>query len=61
MSIRFVGLDLAKNIFQICGLSRGGEVLMQKRVLRSRLLEVVAQLPTCIIGVEACTGAYYWQ
>lgn len=61
MSIHYLGVDLAKNVFQLCGLSAGGKVVFAKRVQRKKLLEVVAQLPTCLIGVEACTGAFYWQ
>ncbi|WP_456405772.1 IS110 family RNA-guided transposase [Thiolapillus sp.] len=61
MSIYFVGIDLAKNVFQLCGLTQGGKVVYEKRVHRQGLLKVVSQLPSCLIGVEACTGAFYWQ
>jgi transposase len=61
MTIKFVGVDLANNVFQLCGLTSGGKVVFEKRIHRHGLLEVVAQLPRCLIGVEACTGAFYWQ
>lgn len=61
MNIQYLGIDLAKNVFQLCGLSRGGKTVFEKRVLRKSLLKLVAQLPACLIGIEACTGAFYWQ
>ncbi len=61
MTIQYVGIDLAKNVFQLCGLTKGGSIVYQKRVNRRQLLETVAQLPASIIGLEACTGSFYWQ
>jgi transposase len=61
MAIHYLGVDLAKNIFQLCGLSRGGTPLYTKRIKRHDLLKTIASIPPCTIGLEACTGAFYWQ
>jgi transposase len=61
MDIKFLGIDIAKNVFQLCGMSRGGKVVLTKRVRRDALMQVIAQIPPCTIAVEACTGAYYWH
>lgn len=61
MSVKYLGVDLAKNVFQLCGLSQGGAVIMTKRLRRKQLLAFVANLPACTIGIEACGGAYFWQ
>ena len=61
MSIVCVGIDLAKNVFALHGVSATGAVqLRQPKVARGKLNEVVAALPPCIIGIEACSGAHHW-
>jgi transposase len=61
MSIVTIGIDLAKNIFALHGVDQSGKaVLIKPRVARSQLLELVASLPPCLIGMEACTGAHHW-
>lgn len=57
----FLGIDLAKNIFQLHGEDAGGEVVLQRRIGRDRLMVQVEALPPCTIAIEACTGAFYWQ
>ena len=55
MSIVFVGIDLAKNVFALHGVSAAGAVqLRQPEVARAKLNELVAALPPCTIGIEAC-------
>jgi transposase len=61
MVAAFVGIDLAKNIFQLHGEDADGQVVLQRRVRRDRLMREVAALSPCIIGLEACTGAFYRQ
>ena len=61
MSIRYLGVDLAKDVFQLCGLNRARKVVYTKRLRRAELLTTIANLKSCTIGVEACTGAFYWQ
>ena len=60
MQVTTVGLDLAKHVFQVHGVDRRGRVVLRKRLSRSRLLDFFANLPPCVIGMEACGGAHYW-
>lgn len=61
METKYLGVDIAKEVFQLCGMSRGGSVVFTKRLQRKQLLSFIANLPSCIIGIEACGGAYYWH
>ena len=61
MAIVTVGIDLAKNVFALHGVSDAGAVqLRQPKVARGKLNELVASLPPCTIGMEACSGAHHW-
>lgn len=61
MAIAFMGIDLAKSVFQLHGADCEGRLIMIKRLRRDQLLPELAKLPTCVIGIEACTGAFFWQ
>ena len=61
MSIITVGIDLAKNVFAVHGVNELGKAeLVKPRVARDKLLELIAKLPPCLIGMEACSGAHHW-
>jgi len=60
MNITIVGIDLAKNVFQVHGIDQRGKAVVQKRLRRKQVLMFFAQLPPCLIGMEACGGAHYW-
>lgn len=60
MNITTLGVDLAKNVFQLHGVDSAGKVLLKKKISRSKLVEFIANLPPCLIGIEACCGAHYW-
>ena len=61
MSILTVGIDLAKNVFAVHGVDGTGAVqLRQPKVARAKLNALIAALPPCVIGIEACSGAHYW-
>lgn len=60
MNITTVGIDLAKNVFSLQGVDAHGKTVLKKTVSRSKLLEVMANLPQCVVGMEACTGAHHW-
>jgi transposase len=59
-NIKVLGIDLAKNVFQLHGTDAKGKCVLRKRLSREKLIEFVAQLTPCTIGIEACTGAHYW-
>ena len=60
MKVTTLGIDLAKSIFQLHGVDERGNIAVQKRVPRSKLLATVGQLSPCVIGMEACASAQYW-
>ncbi len=61
MTIVTVGIDLAKNVFAVHGVDEGGKpALVRPEVPRAKLLELIANLPACLIGMEACSGAHHW-
>lgn len=61
MAIMTIGIDLAKNVFAVHGVDENGKAaLIKPRVTREQLPALIAQLPPCLIGMEACTGAHHW-
>ena len=61
MAIVFVGIDLAKSVFAVHGVNGAGKAaLVRPSVARAKLLELIAALPPCTIGMEACSGAHHW-
>lgn len=59
MQVTRIGLDIAKNVFQVHGGDEQGKVVIQKQLSRSKVLAYFAQLPVCRIGIEACGSAHY--
>lgn len=59
-NIKVLGIDLAKNVFQIHGTDAKGKCVLRKRLSRTKLIEFIANLPSCIIGIEASGGSHYW-
>ena len=55
-----LGLDLAKNVFQVHGADRTGRAVLRKKLRRAQVLEFFSQLPSCIVAMEACGGAHFW-
>jgi transposase len=55
-----VGIDLAKSVFSLHGVDASGRVVLRRSVSRAKLVSVVAQLPPCLVGMEACSGAHEW-
>jgi len=49
-----IGLDLAKNVFQVHGVDAEGTAVIRERLSRGRMLKFFAKLPPCLIGIEAC-------
>jgi len=62
MKLSRVGVDLAKNVFQLHGVDRQGKAVWKRRLSRSKWLQVLLDQvePGCEIGMEACAGAHHW-
>ncbi|TDJ13443.1 MAG: IS110 family transposase [Gammaproteobacteria bacterium] len=55
-----VGIDLAKRVFALHGIDAAGAVRLRRMCRREELVQTMAQLPPCLIGMEACGGAHEW-
>ena len=55
-----VGLDLAKNVFQAHGADASGRAILRKKLRRDQVLAFFAQLPVCVVAMEACASAHFW-
>ncbi len=60
MNTKRVGIDIAKQVFQVHGVDYQDKVVLRKQLRRSQMLSFFATLPPCLIGIEACGGAHYW-
>jgi transposase len=60
MSTIMIGLDLAKNVFQLHGVDGEGKVVMRRQLRRSQVEPFFAALGPCVVGMEACGGAHHW-
>ena len=56
----FIGLDLAKSVFQVHGVDVHGKVVVTKRLRRDAVLAFFANLAPCVVGMEACAGSHFW-
>ena len=55
-----IGLDLAKYVFEVHGVDARGKVVLRKTLRRDAVSSFFANLPSCLIGMEASNGAHYW-
>lgn len=60
MEVTTIGLDIAKNVFQVHGSDCKGRAVLSKRLSRGQVLRFFANHNKCLIGIEACAGAHYW-
>jgi len=62
MKLSYIGIDLAKNVFQLHGADRHGKAIWRRRLRRHQWLKVLLDTiePGCVIGMEACSGAHHW-
>ena len=58
--VHMIGIDLAKNSFQLHGARADGSVAFRKKLSRVKLLDFVAAQPRCTVAMEACGGAHHW-
>jgi transposase len=55
-----VGLDLAKRVFQVHAVDARGEIVVARKLTRSQLIPFFAELPPCVVAMEACSSAHHW-
>jgi transposase len=60
MKVTTVGIDLAKNVFQVHGVDQRGTTVLRKQLKRAQVAAFFANLPACLIGMEACGSAHFW-
>lgn len=60
MEVSTIGLDLAKNVFQVHGADVSRAVVFRKQLRRNKVLEFFAKQSACLVAMEACGGAHYW-
>ncbi len=60
MKIATIGIDLAKNVFQVRGVNEHGKCVLKKQFKRNQMIEFFTNRQACLIGMEACGGAHYW-
>jgi transposase len=59
-NIKVLGIDLAKDVFQLHGTDEKGKKIFSKRLSRNKLIEHMSNHTPCLVGIEACGGAHYW-
>jgi len=60
VEITTIGLDIAKNVFQVHGIDGAGEVALRRQLRRAQVVTFFGKLPRCLVGMEACGSAHYW-
>ena len=58
--VYMIGVDLAKNVFQVQGCDQAGSVLFRKKLRRDGVIAYLAKQPACTVAMEACSGSHYW-
>ena len=60
MEITTLGIDLAKSVFHLHGVDAAGQVVLRKRLRQNQVLDFMAGLPRCLVGIEACGTSHHW-
>ena len=60
MEISTIGLDIAKNVFQLHGVDAEGEIVVRRKLRRGEMLSFFARLSPCLVGIEACATSHFW-
>ncbi len=58
--VSIIGLDIAKNVFQVHGIDCSGEPVVRRQLKRGRVLAFFGKLPPCLVGMEACATSHHW-
>ena len=60
MQVSTIGVDLAKNVFQVHGVDSVGKVVITRQLRRKQVIDFFSKIPACLVGMEACGTAHYW-
>lgn len=60
-AVTTIGLDIAKSVFQVHGIDAEGNVLIRRQLKRRYVLAFFENLPSCLVGIEACASLYHWS
>jgi transposase len=60
MNITTVGIDLAKNVFQVHGVDARGKLVLRRQLRREQVARFFVKLPSCLVGMESCASAHHW-
>lgn len=60
MEVTTIGIDIAKRNFQIHGVDKNSKTILKKKLMRDQVLTFMANIPKCLVGMEACGGSSYW-
>ena len=60
-TVRTIGLDIAKSVFQVHGVDADGNVILRRQLKRRYVLAFFQKLPPCLVGIEACASAHHWS
>ena len=59
MQVSTIGVDLAKNVFQVHGVDSAGHVVVSRQLRRRQIIEFFGKIPPCLVGMEACGTAHH--
>ena len=59
-AVATIGIDIGKNTFHLIGLDEKGAIVLRQRLLRGQVVARLANMPLCLIGMEACVGRITW-
>ena len=60
MQVSTIGVDLAKNVFQVHGVDSAGKVVVSRQLRCKQVIDFFRKIPPCLVGMEACGTAHYW-
>ncbi len=60
VEVSTIGLDIAKNVFQVHGIDDESEVVVRRQLKRRQVLSFFGKLPACLVGMEACATSHHW-
>ena len=60
MQVSTIGVDLAKNVFQVHGVDSAGKVVISRQLRRKQVMAFLSKIPACLVGMEACGTAHHW-